>query len=108
MKKTRKKLRKEIAESANRLRSDIYLGMVLQVSELFRKSFDEKEYAELSDLQLGQRMLVIEILGMKDERDVSLIHSVVAGMRQGKENLQNKQRKKSVQSRSAKQTKGVK
>ena len=92
MKKTRKELRKEIAESANRLKSNIYLGMVLQVSELFRKSFDEKEYAELSDLQWGQRMLIIEVLGMKDARDVSLIHSVAAGMRQGKENLQNKRK----------------
>lgn len=108
MKKTRKELRKEIAESANRLRSDIYLGMVLQVSELFRKSFDGKEYAELSDLQWEQRGVIGDILRMKDARDISLIRSVIAGMRQGKEDLQNKQRKKSVQSRSAKQTKGVK
>ena len=40
MKKTRKELRKDIAESANRLKSNIYLGMVLQVSELFRKSLE--------------------------------------------------------------------
>lgn len=51
MRKTRKELRKEIAESVSRLESDIFLGMLLQISEMFRKSFDDEECEELTDLQ---------------------------------------------------------
>lgn len=57
MKKTRNELRREITESANRLKSNIYLGMLLQVSEIFRKALDKKEYAELTDLQWKQRLV---------------------------------------------------
>lgn len=92
MKKTRKELRKEIAESANRLKSNIYLGMLLQVSEIFRKAMDEKEYAELTDLQWKQRLVIGDILTMKNVEEVGFIVSMIAGMRQGKADLQNKRR----------------
>ena len=80
MKKTRKELRKDIAESANSLKSNIYLGMVLQVSELFRKSLDDKEYTELSDLQWKQRTAISDILRMRDAKKVSFIISLISGM----------------------------
>lgn len=92
MKKTRKELRKEIAESANRLKSNIYLGMLLQVSEIFRKAMDEKEYSELTDLQWKQRLVIGDILTMKNVEEVGFIVSMIAGMRQGKADLQNKRR----------------
>ena len=81
MKKTRKELRKEIAESANRIKSDIYLGMVLQISEIFRKALDGKEHAEMSDLQLEQRIAISDILSMKDAEEVSFIVSLIACMK---------------------------
>lgn len=84
MKKTRKELRKDIAESANRLKSSIYLGMVLQVSEMFRKSFDDDECVELTDLQWNQRSVIRDILSTNDAEKVSFIASLVAGMEEGK------------------------
>lgn len=92
MKKTRKELRREITESANRLKSNIYLGMLLQVSEIFRKAFDEKEYAELTDLQWKQRLVIVDVLSMEDVEEVGCIVSMIVGMRQGKANVQNKRR----------------
>lgn len=99
MKKTRKELRREITESANRLKSNIYLGMLLQVSEIFRKAFDEKEYAELTDLQWKQRTVIESVLSMEGVEEVGCIVSLIAGMRQGKANLQNKRRGKNNDTR---------
>lgn len=95
MKKTRNELRREITESANRLKSNIYLGMLLQVSEIFRKAMDKKEYAELTDLQWKQRLVIEDVLSMEDAKEVGFIVSMIAGMRQGKADLQNKRRRAS-------------
>ena len=70
MKRTRREIRKAIAESANRIKSNIYLEMILEISEIFRKSLDDKEYAELSDLQWGQRGAIIDIIEMEEAKDV--------------------------------------
>ena len=65
-----KELREAIAKSANGIKSNIYLGMVLEVSEIFRKALDGKEYAELSELQRSQRTVICDILGMTDVGEV--------------------------------------
>lgn len=95
MKKTRNELRREITESANRLKSNIYLGMLLQVSEIFRKALDEKEYAELTDLQRKQRLVIEDVLSMEDAEEVGFIVSMIAGLKQNEADLQNKRRRAS-------------
>lgn len=92
MKKTRKELRREITESVNRLKSNIYLEMLLQVSEIFRKVMDEKEYAELTDLQWKQRAVINDVLNMKNVEEIGCIISMIDGMRQGKADLQSERR----------------
>lgn len=79
--KKRKELREAIAKSANGVKSNIYLEMILEVSEIFRKSLDSKEYAELTDLQWKQRTAITNILDMKSAEDVSCINAVISGMR---------------------------
>lgn len=64
--KKRKELREAVAESANRIKSNIYLGMLLEASELFRKASDNKEYAELTDLQWKQRSIICSVLDLED------------------------------------------
>lgn len=61
-----KELREEIAKSANGVKSNIYLGMILEVSEIFRKSLDDKEYTELTDLQWKQRSIICSVLDLED------------------------------------------
>lgn len=81
MKRTRREIRKAITESANRIKSNIYLEKILEISEIFRKSLDDKECTELTDLQWKQRSAISNILDMKSARDVSCINSVINGMR---------------------------
>ena len=64
--KKRKELREAIAKSANGIKSNIYLGMVLEISEIFRKALDDKEYAELSELQYRQRSIICSALDIED------------------------------------------
>ncbi len=64
--KKRKKLREAIAKSADGIKSNIYLSMVLEVSEIFRKALDGKEYAELTDLQWKQRSIICSVLDIED------------------------------------------
>lgn len=40
--------------------------MLLEISEIFRKGLDSKEYAELSDLQRKQRSIIHTALGIED------------------------------------------
>ncbi len=62
----RRELREAIAKSASGIKSNIYLGMVLEVSEIFRKALDDKEYATLSDLQYRQRSIICSALDIED------------------------------------------
>lgn len=64
--KKRKELREAIAKSANGIKSNIYLGMVLEISEIFRKALDGKEYGELSELQCRQRSIICSALDIED------------------------------------------
>ena len=64
--KKRRELREAIAKSANGIKSNIYLSMVLEVSEIFRKALDGKEYAELTDLQWKQRSIICSVLDIED------------------------------------------
>lgn len=75
--KKRKELREAIAKSANGIKSNIYLGMVLEISEIFRKALDGEEYAELSELQRSQRTVICDILGMTDAVEVSDIGTFI-------------------------------
>ncbi len=77
----RKELREAIAKSANGIKSNIYLEMVLEVSEIFQKAMDDKEYAELSRLQKEKRYAIMDIMGMKSAEDVGCINAVISGMR---------------------------
>jgi len=63
--KKREELREAITKSANGIKSSIYLGMVLEVSEIFRKALDDKEYAELTELQKEKRYAIMGILSMR-------------------------------------------
>lgn len=71
--KKRKELREAVAESANRIKSNIYLGMLLEVSELFRKALDNKEYAELTELQWKQRSIICSALDLEDAKKAANI-----------------------------------
>ncbi len=64
--KKRRELREAIAKSADGIKSNIYLSMVLEVSEIFRKALDDKEYAELTDLQWKQRSIICSVLDIED------------------------------------------
>lgn len=64
--KKRRELREAIAKSADGIKSNIYLSMVLEVSEIFRKALDGKEYAELTDLQWKQRSIICSVLDIED------------------------------------------
>lgn len=75
--KKRKELREEIAKSADGIKSSIYLGMVLEVSEIFRKALDDKECAELTDLQWRQRAVISDILDMTDAEKVQDIGTFI-------------------------------
>lgn len=79
--KKRKELREAIAKSANGIKSNIYLGMVLEISEIFRKALDGKEYAELTELQKEKRYAIMDILSMESVDNVSCIAALTAGMR---------------------------
>ncbi len=79
--KKRRELREAIAKSANGIKSNIYLSMVLEVSEIFRKALDGKEYAELTELQKEKRYAIMDILSMETVGDVSCIAALTAGMR---------------------------
>lgn len=79
--KKRKKLREAIAKSADGIKSNIYLSMVLEVSEIFRKALDGKEYAELTELQKEKRYAIMDILSMEIVGDVSCIAALTARMR---------------------------
>lgn len=68
--KKRKELRVAIAKSADSIKSNIYLEMLLEVSEIFRKALDDKECVELTDLQWKQRSVIVDILGMTDAEKV--------------------------------------
>lgn len=63
--KKRKELREAIAKSADGVESDIYLGMILEVSEIFRKALCE-ECTELTELQWEQRKAIRDILSMEN------------------------------------------
>ena len=64
--KKRKELRDAIAKSANGIKSNTCLGMILEVSGMFRKALDDKEYAELTDLQYRQRSIICSVLDIED------------------------------------------
>ena len=64
--KKRRELWEAIAKSADGFKSNIYLSMVLEVSEIFRKALDDKEYAELTDLQWKQRSIICSVLDIED------------------------------------------
>lgn len=81
MKRTRKELREEIIKSVKGIRNNIYLGMILEISEIFRKALDEKEYKELSGIQWKQRSAISEILRMNNEKDIGSVINVMVTMR---------------------------
>lgn len=75
--KKRKELREAVAESAGRIKSNIWLGMLLELSELFRKTLDDKEYAELTELQHDQRSIICSVLSLEDARKSADINAFV-------------------------------
>lgn len=70
MGKTKKGKRKEIVDSVNRIKCTVYLDMILKICELFRKSMDDKECLELSDIQWNKRSLIIEVLEREDAEEI--------------------------------------
>lgn len=70
MKRTRRELRKAITESANGIKSNVNLKILLEISEIFRKSVDDKKYIELSDIQWKQKGAIIDIMEMENVKDV--------------------------------------
>lgn len=64
--KKRKELREAIVKSANGIKSNTCLGMILEVSGMFRKALDDKECAELTDLQYRQRSIICSVLDIED------------------------------------------
>lgn len=74
----RKELREAIVKSANGIKSNIYLEMVLEISEIFRKALDNKECAELSDLQYKQRSIICGALDIKDPRKAADVSCFIA------------------------------
>lgn len=81
MERTRKELREEIIKSVKGIRNNDYLGMILEISEIFRKALDEKEYKELSGIQWKQRSAISEILRMNNEKDIGSVIDVMVIMR---------------------------
>ena len=81
MKRTRKELREEIIKSVKGIRDNTYLGMILEISEIFRKALDEKEHKELSGIQWKQRSAISEILRMNNEKDIGSVIDVMVIMR---------------------------
>ena len=79
--KKRKELRKAVAESADRIKSNIYLGMLLEVSELFRKPLCE-ECTKLTDLQWEQWKAIRDILGMKSAEDIGSVNAIIDALKQ--------------------------
>lgn len=73
--KKRKELREAVAESANGIKSNIYLGMLLEVSEIFRKYMNDDE---LSDLQYAQRSVISSILSIKEADKIRDISTFIA------------------------------
>lgn len=80
MERTRKELREEIIKSVKGIRNNDYLGMILEISEIFRKALDEKEYKELSGIQWKQRSAISEILKMNNEKDIGSVINVMVTM----------------------------
>ena len=81
--KKRKELREAVAESANRIKSNIYLGMLLEVSEIFRKALCE-ECTELTELQWEQRKAIRDIISMEslEAEDIGFVNAVIDASRQ--------------------------
>lgn len=70
MGKTKKGQRKEIVDSVNRIKCTVYLDLILKICELFRKSMDDKECLELSDIQWNKGSLIIEILERENAEEI--------------------------------------
>lgn len=81
MRKTRKELRKEITESVNRLKSDIYLMIILEICEIYRKSVDDKARHELSELQRNQRKVINDILKTENAEHASMVDVLINCLR---------------------------
>lgn len=81
MKRTRKELREEIIKSVKGIRNNVYLGMILEISEIFRKALDEKEYKEMTGIQWKQRSAISEILRMNNEKGIGSVINVMVIMR---------------------------
>lgn len=81
--KKRKELREAIAKSVNGIKSNIYLGIVLEVSEIFRKALD-KECVELTDLQWNQRRAIRDIISMEnmEAEDIDYVNAVIGAVKQ--------------------------
>lgn len=81
MRKTRKELKKEITESINRLKSDIYLMIILEICEIYRKSMDDKECHELSELQWNQKKVINDILKTENAEHARMADDVINCLR---------------------------
>lgn len=80
--KKRKELREAIAKSADRVESNIYLEMILEVSEIFRKALCE-ECTELTELQWEQRNAIQYILSMENVETLKGIGTFAIYYKQG-------------------------
>lgn len=74
MKKTRKVIREEIIESVSRTKNSFYLSDILNISEIFRKMSDEKEYQDLKDIEYDKAYIIRNILNSDNAQNIRHIN----------------------------------
>lgn len=85
-KRTRNIVRKDITDSIKRCKSTIYLEIVFQIAEIFRKVSDEDDYKELTELQWKQRNLVTDIMLTDNVRHLEMMSSFLHRLQYKKAN----------------------
>lgn len=76
----RTEIRQQITESAGKIKNNIILNEILQISELMRRTMDEKEYMEVSEPEWDKRVLIRAVLNMDDPRRIRNLRAIADGM----------------------------
>lgn len=76
----RTEIRQQITESAGKIKNNIILNEILQISELMRRTMDEKEYMEVSEPEWDKRVLIRAVLNMDDPRSIRNLRAIADGM----------------------------
>ena len=80
MRRTRNIIRKEITESVNKIKNNYYLSELLELSEIFRKISDDKEYKSVSDTEYEKASVINTIMKMDNSKHIGNVRAVAEAL----------------------------